>query len=127
LITAFATVEDVARACLGCMVAVTLPAQGSDMATMAEASAFGARMQALGVFAVSPLEIAARHRFSSIEAGVSLPSAHAAVAAGFGRQLMGRADVLAVLCLPGWDRCPRVKDEISEALLRQRRVFMVSR
>lgn len=126
LITRRATVDDVARGCVGCLVVATLPDQGSDMATMAAASAFGAQMQARGVCAISPVGMAARHRFSQIEAGVTLPPPAAAVAAGYGRQLLWRADVLAVLCLPGWDDCQRVAADIADALLRSRRVFMVS-
>lgn len=120
------TAEDVARACVGALVSVTLPDQGSDLCTMAAANAFCAQLQAGGVCAVSPIGMAARHRYSQIEAGVSLPTPAAAVAAGYGRTLMARSDALAVLCTPGWGDCQRVAVDMAAALAGNRRVFLVS-
>ena len=110
---------------MGNLVAVTLPDLATALDTMHFASLFGARLQARGVCAVSPLELAARHLFTARAAGVALPAPGEAVAAGFGRVIMARADALAVLCLPGWDDCQRVAVEMSESLLANRRLFLV--
>jgi hypothetical protein len=118
-------VDFVARACIGDLVCVTLPGLIAPIDAIAIAGAFGAALQARGVCAISPIAIAARHCFSAIEAGVSLPRPDAACAAGFGRQIFNRSDVLAVLCLPGWADDARIAVEIAEALAANRRVFLV--
>jgi hypothetical protein len=120
-----ATIESIARACLGDLVCVTMPGGSDALEIIAIAGAFGAALQARGVCAVSPLALAARHRFSALEARADVPTPGVACAAGWGRQIHSRSDALVVLCRHGWDDDQRVAVEMAEALTANRRVFLV--
>lgn len=120
-----ARVGDVAAACAGGLVAVTLPAALPPIEIMWRAATFGAAMRRANIVAVSPLALAHQQRFATLRDPDAGWRPERAVATGFGEVLHRRSDALAVLCLPGWEDCSMVAADMAQAVISNRRVYLI--